>query len=172
MYDFFDFNGFAAITREKFAVIWPSTESTPPTEANISIIITEMYSDRYNCYSEVPIRNGGRVDLILVEKERKELIFCEVKSSKGNSKHEILSNIARLNDLSTESVYYYQHNHQVAIPELRRFIFQWSENEKEIEINFTFLLEEYLNIPFMRGVIECEDAPLYCLFATWPRIIA
>lgn len=147
----------------KFSVLWPSTKSTPPTEANISTIFTEIYSEKYFCYSEVPIVNG-RIDLVLVEKSQKEIVYCEFKSSKPNSLNEIKADIDRLLGLSTKSMYYYLRNTPT---EPRRVIFQWSENQDEIDRNIEILSKTYPQISFQKNIIDCEGAPLYCLISVW-----
>lgn len=154
---------FAEITIDKFKVIWPSARSTPPTEANISTIFTEIYSDNYFCFTEVPIAEG-RIDMILVDRAQKEIVYCEFKSSKHNSVNEISSDIERLDKLSINSMSYYVGNPP---PEAWKVIFQWSENESEVDYNIVSLSEKYSEMTFNKRTIECEDATLYCLFSAW-----
>jgi len=156
------FEEFAKITKQKFAVIWPSTKTTPPTEANISTIFTEIYSGTHHCFSEVPIP-GGRMDMVLVERTGKEIVFCEFKSSKPNSIHELSSDIDRLDTLSIENAFYY---FQKPSAEVWGSIFQWTENEAEINKNHAILSDKYPERKFEKNVIDC-DAPLYCLFSAW-----
>ena len=159
------FEKFAEITKRKFAVLWPSTKSTPPTEANISTIFTEIYSEMYYCFSEVPI-TMGRIDMVLVDRLEKEIVFCEFKSSKPNSVNEILSDIDRLDTLSIASMPYYSKN--TSPSEVWKVIFQWSENESEVDKNKAILSETYPQT-FQKDIIECEDATLFCLFSAWQR---
>ncbi|HOC61328.1 MAG TPA: hypothetical protein PKN70_15325 [Smithellaceae bacterium] len=160
------FEKFEELTRKKFAVLWPSTQSTPPTEANIPTIFTEIYAEDYYCFTEVPLKMGGRIDMVLIEKRLgEEIVLCEFKSSKKNSIVEIRRDIDRLDGLTIENLSYYSKG--ASFSELRKVIFQWSENETEIDENIKILHSEYLR-SFQKGIIEFEDATLFCLFASWP----
>jgi len=161
------FETFAEITREKFAFLWPSTKLTPPTEANIPTIFTEIYARDYYCFTEVPLKMGGRIDMILIEKKYcNEITFCEFKSSKNNSIVEIQKDIDRLDRLTIEDLYYF--SKCTPLSELWKVIFQWSENETEVDNNLKILNEKYPH-NFKKGIIEC-DAELFCLFAAWQSV--
>jgi len=159
------FKKFADITSEKFDILWPSSESTPPTEANIRTIFTEIYAETYYCFSEVPT-TVGLIDLVLVDRSQNEIVYCEFKSSFTNSINNILSDIERLDTLSIENRPYYLKN--TSPSEVWKVIFQWSENESEVDKNKAILSETYPRT-FQKDIIECEDATLFCLFSAWQR---
>jgi len=160
------FDKFAEITRRKFAILWPSTKSTPPTEANISTLFTEIYSETHHCFSEVPLISGGRMDMVLMKKTGKEIVLCEFKSSKKNSLQELSADIERLDALSVEKAFYYFQGGPSA--EVWGVIFQWAENAAEIDKNLEILSGKYPERRFEKKEINC-DAPLYCLFSVWRR---
>lgn len=159
------FDKFAEITKTKFAVLWPAAQSTPPTEANISTLFTEIYAETHHCFSEVPLIPGGRMDMVLVEKTGREIVLCEFKSSKKNSLQELSADIERLDALSIEKAFYY---FQGPFAEAWGVIFQWAENEVEIDKNLEILSGKYPERRFEKKEINC-DAPLYCLFSVWRR---
>ena len=105
------------------------------------------------------------MDMVLVERTGKEIVFCEFKSSKQNSIHELSSDIERLDTLPIENAFY---DFQRPSDEVWGAIFQWSENEAEINNNHEILSDKYRERKFAKNVIDC-GAPLYCLFSAWRR---
>lgn len=127
-----DFELFEKKICSKFNYIWPSAKTTPPTEGNITATFIEILVNDYFCFAEVPILDGRRVDLVLIEKSLEEIVFLEFKSSKKTSCKELTHDIERLNSISVNDLI----DCSIDPSQKTKVIFQWSENPDEIKKNF------------------------------------
>lgn len=102
--------------------------------------------------------------MVLLGKSLDEILYCEFKSSKPNSLSEIKADIDRLSKLSIKSMFYYSGEVPAAT---KRLILQWSESQNEIDNNINSLSDSYAEIKFSKHIMDCEEAPLYCIYSEW-----
>ncbi len=141
---------------QKFALFWPSTKSTPPTEYNLVNALSEaLYRNEYFTYLEVPYQ-GGRIDLLAIDKPTKrKMILAELKSDKRSYQEEMIKDYQRLAHFAVEKLYY---------PELLG-------NISEIFILQAIWSETSDKLVYFKSIIRIDDDIAVASSDTFPEIV-
>ena len=120
---------------EKFRLLWPSTNNTPPTEDNLVTALVESFHDAdYLTYTEVPTKGNrpGRVDLLAVDRSTKSQLFiAELKSDSPTYKPQMIEDWKRMNEFSVDNLYYWFGNTHIHSLYLLQAI--WSETPATLQ---------------------------------------
>ena len=118
--------------KDKFAILWPSSKITPPTESNLVNALSEALNlNGYYTFTEVPYRNG-RIDLLAIDKKTKHtLIIAELKSEKLNYKKEMYKDYERLDKFTIKGLFFPDQLNEISEIFMLQAI--WSERTERIE---------------------------------------
>jgi len=92
-------------------ILWPASGSTAPTESNIVTALSSALGSRgYAVFTEVPFETShgnGRIDLVAIHKEQRDLVLFEAKSDKPSDDKlvdEMTNDWARLDSFTLDKL--------------------------------------------------------------------
>lgn len=122
------------LIKQKSEILWPSAKTTPMTESNLKLAISEIYRDKkYHTYMEIPFVSNhanmttrGLYDLITISDDFSEMNLVETKSDKKTWDSEMVSDFTRLLEYKHSNLTSFNHSRE--IQKINIYSIIWTED--------------------------------------------